>query len=206
MSSISSGMSSGMMMADGNKVDPRQGHDFSVYSVGNVLTLVVVVLLIVTFLGWIAWPYLPSRHQSQHLPIQTPPPTKRTHATFISSPLTPPKGSIWGEWPSTKDVVIVGDEELGLGEMERNDESDWEKKTSSMISGEFETAALLVPPESAYIPHKRHTYHHSSLNSSFRDLVDPFHRQKPKLSYKKLDVQTAPRPPTVAVVRPSTAC
>ncbi|KAG8885217.1 hypothetical protein FRB98_001899 [Tulasnella sp. 332] len=150
MSSISSGMSSGMMMADGNKVDPRQGHDFSVYSVGNVLTLVVVVLLI--------------------------------------------------------DVVIVGDEELGLGEMERNDESDWEKKTSSMISGEFETAALLVPPESAYIPHKRHTYHHSSLNSSFRDLVDPFHRQKPKLSYKKLDVQTAPRPPTVAVVRPSTAC
>ncbi|KAG8989118.1 hypothetical protein FRB94_002005 [Tulasnella sp. JGI-2019a] len=192
-----------MTTANGNKVErpPWLGRDVAVFSVGNVITLIVVALLLVAFLFWVARPYLPFRHQGPHLPIQNPP-TTRQHPPVISSPLTGPKGSIWGEWPFQQGPAVVGDEEVGLGQIERKSEGDWEDRTVSFVSDDYDTVALLVPPESAFIPQKRHTYHQPGLRPPFKNLVDPFRRQQ-RAPYSNLPHQ----PRTVAADRrPSTAC
>jgi len=115
----------------------RASPDVAIFSFGNVLTLIVVCILVFAFAFWVF--KCPDRIASAQKARRK---RRGVNGQSISKPLTPPQGSILGEWDEElKSSRSIGDLESQSGGYDE----------PSRYSTASETLALLPPAPQAHI-------------------------------------------------------
>ncbi|KAG8933936.1 hypothetical protein FRC02_010871 [Tulasnella sp. 418] len=139
-----------------NDHDPKKRGDAGVYSVGNIITLSSIIILLLAFLVWVFKLYSMSRRLDVWINTLKPP--KNPSSLPISTPLTPPQGSVFGDWMRSRKSLLAHEEMLRTP-----------PRTPSWVTGGFrspkpispvldrfsETTPLVTKPPSVYVsPHR----------------------------------------------------